>query len=117
MDRTSSAILRQLKALGPASTLFDVAGLWSDEKIKTRQWDRETVLRSVAALRAWNTQGAAIYVRPALPLGVVLLDDVTPRHCRGDDGSGISSVLHRRNVTAQFPGLGETHRKPGTDTA
>jgi len=77
MDRTSSAVLRHLKALGSASTLFDVAGLWSDDKIKTRQWDRETVIRSVAALRAWNTQGAAIYVRPILPLGVVLLDDVT----------------------------------------
>ncbi|MCP4406807.1 MAG: hypothetical protein GY807_03435 [Gammaproteobacteria bacterium] len=77
MDRTSAAILRQLKALGPASTIFDVAGLWPDGSIKTRQWQCETVIRSVAALRAWNTQGAAIYVRPAVPVGVILLDDVS----------------------------------------
>ena len=75
LDRTEAAILRHLKALG--SPLFDVAGLWPDERIQNRRWDRETVLKSADLLRAWNAQGAAIYVRPSAPLGVVLLDDVS----------------------------------------
>lgn len=80
-ELTKNAITRQLTALGPSGAVFEVGALWpkpanGPRKIFTREWSLDECVRCIPALRAWNTQGAAIYVRPLVPLGVVLLDDV-----------------------------------------
>jgi len=80
-DLTHIAISRQLEALGPPGAVFEVGAIWPKPKtgkgkVITREWDREKCLSCIPALRAWNLKGAAIYVRPLVPLGVVLLDDV-----------------------------------------
>lgn len=78
MDRTTHAIIRQLRAMG--CDLLDVGVREQHSgKMLNRTWTPSQLLTNVAWLKHANARNHDIYVRPAIaarPHGLVLLDDL-----------------------------------------
>ena len=75
-DRTSQAVAAQVAAMGCEQ--FEV-GVYDSakEKMLTKVWDKDTLLRSVSYLKYQNMQGNHIYIRPAGAHHLTLIDDLT----------------------------------------
>lgn len=73
-DRTAQAVAAQVDAMGCAT--FEVGVFNAEEKMLTKVWDRETVLKSVPYLKYQNMQGNHIYIRPAGAHNLTMVDDL-----------------------------------------
>ncbi|MDO5693503.1 MAG: RepB family DNA primase [Pseudomonadota bacterium] len=75
-DRTSQAVAAQVAAMGCEA--FEV-GVYdaTRERMLTKVWDRETVLKSISYLKYQNMQGNHIYIRPAGAHNLTLMDDLS----------------------------------------
>jgi RepB DNA-primase from phage plasmid len=69
VDLQTAAMHAEVYEIG----LFDSAGR---RQMLPRVWDRDTLLRSIAWLRAKNAAGRNIYIRPAGEHRLTLLDDI-----------------------------------------
>ncbi|MBN9658371.1 MAG: DNA topoisomerase [Acidobacteria bacterium] len=81
MHRTQEAIQKHLEAirspLYEIGVFFPAASAGADSKMLLRTWDEVTIFKSVPWLRAKNTEGAAIYIRPKGEHPYSLVDDLT----------------------------------------
>jgi hypothetical protein len=76
LTRTRNAIRLQLEAMGCGS--FEVGVLRPDGRMILRErWGEAAMLEALAWLRHENGAGAHIYVRPAGPHALTLIDDLT----------------------------------------
>lgn len=75
-DRTAQAVAAQTEAM--ACRTFEV-GIFdaNAEKMITKTWDRETILKSVPFLKYQNMQGRHIYIRPAGAHHLTMVDDLS----------------------------------------
>jgi RepB DNA-primase from phage plasmid len=75
---TSEAVEKQARAMGAAA--FEI-GLFDPRATRatmlTREWDLDTLLKSVRWLRLKNAEGRHIYIRPAGEHSLSLIDDLT----------------------------------------
>ena len=80
MDRTTDAVVRQIKGMG--SEVFEI-GLFKpaadrgEPVMLPRTWDPDTLIRSIPWLRHQNRDGRNIYVRPSGEHNLSLVDDLT----------------------------------------
>ena len=75
-DRTAQAVAQQVEAMGCQTFevgIFDA----NAEKMLTKTWDREAVLKSVPYLKYQNMQGKHIYIRPAGAHNLTMVDDLS----------------------------------------
>jgi len=75
-DRSVQAVAAQVEAMGCATFevgIYDAAA----EKMVTKTWDKETVLKSVPFLKYQNMQGKHIYIRPAGAHNLTMVDDLS----------------------------------------
>jgi hypothetical protein len=76
-SRTYNAVETFLTWVG--LELYEVGALErASERMLLRRYDRDGLLKAVDWMRAMNSQGRDLYIRPALPDGLVLVDDLTP---------------------------------------
>lgn len=80
MDRTTDAVVRQIKGMG--SEVFEI-GLFKpaadrgEPVMLPRTWDPDTLIRSVPWLRHQNRDGRNVYIRPSGEHNLSLVDDLT----------------------------------------
>lgn len=77
-DRTSRAVAEQMAAMGCAT--FEV-GIYdaARERMLTKTWDKDTVMKSIPYLKYQNMQGNHIYIRPAGAHDLTLMDDLSAK--------------------------------------
>jgi len=74
MNRTQSAVEKQLRGFDCHRYELGIRG--ADGRMLPREWDSDTVRRSLGWLRLMNRQSHDIYIRPWGSSGFVLLDDL-----------------------------------------
>lgn len=77
-DRTARAVATQIAAMGCASYEIGVLEA-SPGKMLLRTWTVAELGHGLPWLRRMNARGRDIYLRPAGSVGLILLDDLTPR--------------------------------------
>lgn len=75
VDRTISAVKRQLKGMNASSYELGIKDAKTG-KMMPRTWTTEEVEKSVSWLKKENAQGNDIYIRPLGSQGLVLIDDI-----------------------------------------
>ena len=77
-DRTSRAVAEQMAAMGCAT--FEV-GIYdaARERMLTKVWDKDTVMKSIPYLKYQNMQGNHIYIRPSGAHDLTLMDDLSAK--------------------------------------
>jgi hypothetical protein len=76
ISRTHEAVERQIAAMG--CERFDIGVLRSDGKMLLREgWLSGDIVNATGWLRHENAEGAQIYIRPAGPHALTLIDDLT----------------------------------------
>ncbi len=96
MDKTTDAVIRQVKAMD--SSVFEVGlfkpqvapGEWA---MIPRTWDTDALVRSVSWLRHQNREGRNIYIRPAGEHNLSLVDDLTQRSVTEMKRSGFDPAV------------------------
>lgn len=91
-DLTAVAVQRQVEAMG--CDRFEI-GVYDArrETMLIKQWDKETVLRSIDYFRAQNVNGKHIYIRPAGEHALSLVDDLTKDGVEQMKRDGIAPAL------------------------
>lgn len=74
-DRTTEAVLAQIRAMGAAHYEIGIRDA-RQGRMLTREWDAEQLQRGIPWLRRMNGQDHDIYIRPAGSVGLVLVDDL-----------------------------------------
>lgn len=91
-DLTAAAVKKQVDAMG--CNHFEV-GIYDArrEMMLIKQWDKETVLRSIDYFRAQNVNGKHIYIRPSGEHALSLVDDLTKEGIAKMKQDGIKPAL------------------------
>jgi len=91
-DKTTQAVAAQIEAMG--CTTFEV-GVFNatKERMLTKVWDRETIMKSVPYLKYQNMQGNHIYIRPAGAHNLTMVDDLDADKIRAMKRAGHSPAL------------------------
>ena len=76
MDRTTAAVVRQLRAMGCREVEAGIRdGVTGRMILKT--WSVDELVKAISWLKSRNVAGCDIYIRPDGPTALVLLDDLT----------------------------------------
>lgn len=91
-DKTTQAVIKQVKAMG--ATKYDV-GIRSAEtgKMMNECWTKEEVIKAVPKLKALNTGGNDVYIRPHDDSVFVLLDDIDEEAVKRLESDGLRPAI------------------------
>ncbi len=91
LERTLHAVQKQVSAYGVDRFELGIRG--ADGKMLLRTWEYDEILRAVKWLRFENSKGANIFIRPAEPLGTVLVDDLDQQSLSAMSRDGLPGAV------------------------
>ena len=102
-NNTSEAVEKQARAMGAAA--FEI-GLFDPRATRatmlTREWDLDTLLKSVRWLRLKNAEGRHIYIRPAGEHSLSLIDDINTQVIERMKAEGFSPAVVLETSAGNF---------------
>lgn len=114
INLTERAVRRQLQQFGNLVEIgvFFKGATRKEDKMITRTWDADTVIKSLGWLKKQNCAGGNIFVRPAGQTGLVFFDDYSPSMLEDLEKAGLQPAIVSRTSELNYQGWIRISREP-----